>query len=63
MARVTRQRVVRVGRVQNDLLQRLAQRHPERVLTRAREIQRREEAVVSRVESGMSLHDAFRIAQ
>jgi regulator of RNase E activity RraA len=35
----------------------------ERVLTRAREIQRREEAVVSQVESGMSLRDAFRVAQ
>ena len=36
MASVTRQRVVRLARVHGDLLQRLAQRHPERVLSRAR---------------------------
>ncbi len=36
MARVTRQRIVRLGRVHGDLLQRLAHRHPERVLARAR---------------------------
>ena len=36
MALTTRQRVVRLGRVHGDLLQRLAHRHPERVLARAR---------------------------
>jgi exodeoxyribonuclease VII large subunit len=36
MARVTRQRLARGRRVQHDLLQRLAHRHPERVLGRAR---------------------------
>ncbi len=36
MARVTRQRVVRLGRARGDLMQRLAHRHPERVLARAR---------------------------
>jgi exodeoxyribonuclease VII large subunit len=35
-ARITRQLVVRGRRLQQDLLQRLAQRHPERVLSRAR---------------------------
>lgn len=37
MAQVTRQRLVRGRRAQNELLQRLAHRHPERVLSRARE--------------------------
>ncbi len=36
MARVMRQRVVRLGRAHGDLMQRLAHRHPERVLARAR---------------------------
>ena len=36
MARVLRQRLLRGQRVQRELLQRLAQRHPERVLGRAR---------------------------
>jgi exodeoxyribonuclease VII large subunit len=36
MTRVTRQRLVRSRRAHNDLLQRLAHRHPERVLSRAR---------------------------
>jgi exodeoxyribonuclease VII large subunit len=36
IARITRQRVVRGRRLQQDLLQRLAHRHPERVLSRAR---------------------------
>ena len=37
MLNVTRQRLARGRRVHNDLLQRLAHRHPERVLSRARE--------------------------
>jgi exodeoxyribonuclease VII large subunit len=36
MARVTRQRLVRSQRARHELAQRLAQRHPERVLARAR---------------------------
>jgi exodeoxyribonuclease VII large subunit len=37
MAQFARQRVARTRRIQHDLLQRLAHRHPERVIGRARE--------------------------
>ncbi|MES1184095.1 MAG: exodeoxyribonuclease VII large subunit [Myxococcales bacterium] len=37
MTHLTRQRVARLRRLENELLQRLAHRHPERVLSRARE--------------------------